>query len=637
MNWLTLDLPQSGVWERFRDGAARVGESAARAVVGRWQRVRALGADPEEPTEPIDDGTALCERRDRLGPLLTGLPEVLDHATRSFAERDFVLLLADAQGVVVEQAGGGRFADEARRVRLIPGSHWSEATRGTNAIGTAIAESRPVAVHGEAHWARPNHGLVCYASPVVDATGELVAVLDATSFVHRADPFARLAVQATAHALSERLRAYAYAAARPISAVERLVDGHAQAAALVERSGRVRRSNGAAGRWLAHRVRWDWAALHAAARSGDRLPLCDRDGQVLDLVRVEPILDARQRTLAVVVLADASRPRARVAPPEPFSALHGTDATLHATRRLAARLAPTPLPLLLLAETGTGKDLLARAIHAASARADGPFVALNCGALTSDLLDSELFGYGPGAFTGALAEGREGYLAAADGGTLFLDEVAEMPPSLQARLLRFLECGAYHRVGEVTERRSDVRLLCATCRDLPALVEAQSFRSDLYYRIRGATLTLPPVRARDDVTELARELLADLVAEQDRPTRPRLTPDAVQALAAWSWPGNIRELKNALRVALILADGPDIALEHLPAELRGSQRQTRDEPPQVAAPPSTDRTQDALAQVEAQAVDRALAASDGNVSEAARRLGVARSTLYRMMARHGIR
>jgi len=641
--WLTLDGTPPALWERFRQGAARAGESAARSIVSRWQRVRALGADPDTPSEPIDAHGDVRARRDRLGPLLHGLPEVLEQTTRAFAERDFVLLLADHEGVVVEQRGGGGFADEARRVRLIPGSHWSETTRGTNAIGTALAERRPVAVHGAAHWARPNHGLVCYATPICDPAGDIVAVLDATSFIDRADPFARVAVESTARALEERLRAYAYATTRPVSAVERLIDGYVTGAMLVEPSGRVRRANHAARRWLAQSPIWDWVALERAARAGETLPIRAHHGGVLGTARIEPLIDGRDRMLAAVVLAHAPTPRPALVRQEragPFDTLHGSDPALQATRRLAARLAPTDLPLVLLAETGTGKDLLARALHAASPRRAGPFVALNCGALTAGLLDSELFGYGPGAFTGALKGGRDGHLAAADGGTLFLDEVAEMPAPLQARLLRFLESGTYHRVGEATERRADVRLICATCRDLPAMVAAGTFRADLYYRIRGAALTLPPVRERADISELARALLADL-ARAEGTGATRFAPAALDAIQSWDWPGNIRELKTALRVARVLSDGDQVDVSHLPPEVQaavGPAQLPQSHPAPVASepPPAALPREQALAAVEASAVARALAESGGNVSEAARRLGVARSTLYRMMARHGV-
>lgn len=640
MSWLTLKVPHTHFWERFREGAGWDVDAATRLLANRWQRVRALGADPEAISEPVETASALRERRERLDPLLAELSEVLLPASQTFAEQDYVLLLADAEGVVLEQAGGGGFEAEARRVRLIPGSHWSEATRGTNAIGTAIAEGCPVAVHGSAHWAQPNHGIVCYAAPVHDAAGEVVAVLDATSRLERAAPFAQLAVTCAARALEERLRALAWARARPDTALYRLLEQCSQPALVIERPGRVRRANAAAASW-ARRVRaWPWAPLEAAALQGEVVPILDAEGAELGRVRAEPVLDPEGRVLAVVLIqeapraAPAARDRQAAGDLAAFEALQGTDPRLEQTRALGSRLARTELPLLLLAETGTGKDLLARAIHKASPRAAGPFVALNCGALSEGLLDSELFGYGPGAFTGALKNGRDGYLAAAHRGTLFLDEVAEMPAALQARLLRFLECGTFHRVGESTERSADVRILCATCRDLPGLVQEGSFRADLYYRIRGAALTLPPLRERTDRAFLAEALLRTL-AQESGLAATTLTLEAREAIAAWSWPGNIREMKNALRVALALSEDGQVGAEHLPAEVAACA-------PGFPAPldaeeaPAEARVA-ALHDVEGGALRRALAAAAGNLTEAARRLGVARSTLYRMMDRHGLR
>ena len=227
-----------------------------------------------------------------------------------------------------------------------------------------------------------------------------------------------------------------------------------------------------------------------------------------------------------------------------------------ATKVAAERFARTRLPILLLAETGTGKDLLARAIHGASPRCERPFVAINCGALSPHLLESELFGYAPGAFTDARREGYEGKVGAARGGTLFLDEVAEMPGPLQALLLRVLEDGTYFRVGESVPRQADVRLICATCRDLPGMVDGGSFRRDLYFRIAGAVLSLPPVRERNDVANLVRHVFAGLAASEnpDAPA-PRLSRAVLERLTAARWPGNVRQIRTALQYAMALADG----------------------------------------------------------------------------------
>jgi transcriptional regulator with PAS, ATPase and Fis domain len=279
---------------------------------------------------------------------------------------------------------------------------------------------------------------------------------------------------------------------------------------------------------------------------------------------------------------------------------------------------------VLLAETGSGKERFAEALHAASNRRDGPFIAVNCGSFAPELLAAELFGYGPGAFTGADRQGRDGLLHAAAGGTLFLDEIGEMPPAMQVALLRVLEDGRFQRVGERAPRQADVRVICATCRDLPALVASGAFRQDLWYRLKGVVLRLPPLRAREDRLALARFLLA----QATRPSPPPSLSPALEALILrHPWPGNVRELKSALEVALVLAEGaPILDLAHLPPDLT-----------QLAEPQTLDdgAPEDALDVVQANAIRRALDACAGNVSAAARRLGVARSTIYRALQRRG--
>lgn len=320
--------------------------------------------------------------------------------------------------------------------------------------------------------------------------------------------------------------------------------------------------------------------------------------------------------------AASRRPAAAVA----FSDLQGEDPQVAATKVAAERFARTRLPILLLAETGTGKDLLARAIHGASPRRERPFVAINCGALSPQLLESELFGYGPGAFTDARREGHEGKIGAARGGTLFLDEVAEMPGPLQALLLRVLEDGTYFRVGESAPRQADVRLICATCRDLPAMVEDGSFRRDLFFRIAGAVLSLPPVRERSDVASLVRHVLARLIAnESPGKSPPRLSRGALDRLCAARWPGNVRQIRTALQYALALSEGGEIRPEHLPTLELSRARGVAPPDPRPDGSHGAHRL-DEMAQA---LVTRAVDDAGGNLSLAARRLGIARSTLYR--------
>ncbi len=241
-------------------------------------------------------------------------------------------------------------------------------------------------------------------------------------------------------------------------------------------------------------------------------------------------------------------------------------------------------------------------------------------------MGSELFGYAPGAFTGASVAGTEGKLGAADGGTLFLDELAEMSAGVQAALLRFLEDRSYYRVGDAHPRRADVRVIAATCQDLPTLVRQGSFRADLYYRLKGACVKIPPLREREDVVELARGLIRELCVELGRAAAPRLSKEIAGAVSGYAWPGNVRELRNALHVALVLGgDAPTIETDVLPDEVF------------ARVYPASGRSGGLLDRAEARALEEAIEASGGNMSEAARRLGVARSTLYRMLERHGMR
>lgn len=392
-----------------------------------------------------------------------------------------------------------------------------------------------------------------------------------------------------------------------------------------------------------------WRELELVASEGQsdlvvdlaiRSPGVPREGWRL---RPERVVARDGRTLAVVAYlsepSGAPNGGKRAAGPASFDDLFAEDPRVVQTKLAAARFAATRLPILLLAETGTGKDLLARAIHAASPRRQRPFVAINCGALSPHLLESELFGYAPGAFTDARREGHEGKIGAARGGTLFLDEVAEMPGPLQSLLLRVLEDGTYYRVGESVPRQADVRLICATCRDLPRMVEEGSFRQDLFYRIAGACLTLPPVRERGDVRGLVLHLLASL-GERERARGLRLAPAALSWMEAQSWPGNVRQIKTALEYGATLAGPGEIQREHLPPMLllrpASLARPVSPASPSDAevAPPGG-QTPGTLAALERELVLRTLRESGGNMARAARALGVARSTLYRQLRRGG--
>ena len=454
-----------------------------------------------------------------------------------------------------------------------------------------------------------------------------------------------MAVRSAATALEDRLRLELWPQRGPNSlrVLQQTLERCAFPAFVVERPGNVRASNDRARALLGRApARIDallglqWSDLERLINVGQlSVDHAARLAQAFPhrQLHVEPVLDLHGDVWAAIVfveprVAPARSRRSNTAPelPKSFHRIAGSDPGLRSVLHHAARVAATSLPVLVCSETGTGKELLARAVHEASRCWAGPMVSLNCGAVQPELMASELFGYAPGSFTGTDPNGREGRLAAAAGGTLFLDELAEMPSALQVLLLRFLESGSYQRVGESKLRHVSVRLICATCRNLESLVQSGEFREDLYYRIKGACLRLPPLRARDDLPELADALLDELAKAESIEPRPRLTTEAHLRLQDHAWPGNTRELKMVLHHALALSRGREVIdADELPLG-----DAVRPAPIRPLAPAGTmrDRKRSALAD--------ALQAAGGNVSAAARALGVARSTIYRQLQRYGL-
>jgi transcriptional regulator of acetoin/glycerol metabolism len=634
MEALLLDDVSESLWSEFhRDDRGAPSSALALPHLSRWARAKKLGAplDGGRDDHLIERGSGLQSRVERVEPLLVDARAVLDDAAAVIAERDFVLLVTDDEGVIVRRAGGGGFADESKCVRLIEGAHWSERARGTNAIGTALSEGRPTVVRGHAHSGQRFHQLVCSAAPVRSADGAVLAVIDATSGMGRHDADVGFIVRATARALEEvlRLRAYASAGAAVARTLARSIERMSCPAIVVESHATIRKANDAAravlrlseGQSVTTALGLRWEDLRDdALRSTPRAIEINQQQFVL---KTEAILGRDGAVLAVLsVIERAQRPSVATAKsaskgPDAFGAIFAEDEAMSASIARARRFATTDVPIVLLGETGSGKELMARAIHDGSKRAAAPFIALNCGAVAPQLLEAELFGAAPHAFTGADPRGRTGLFEAAHGGTLFLDEVAEMPVAMQAALLRVLESGELRRVGEARSRSVDVRLVCATCRDLEQLVREGTFRSDLFYRLKGVSLTLPALRARTDRVELARHLLAR------KGSTATLSASAEHAIRTHRWPGNIRELRSALDVAIALCDGEELTAEHLPL--------TVDAQPDVGAERPV-----MLTEVEGSVVRRVLSEVAGNVSAASKRLGVARSTLYRMMRKHGL-
>ena len=320
--------------------------------------------------------------------------------------------------------------------------------------------------------------------------------------------------------------------------------------------------------------------------------------------------------------------------------IYGASAPMQAVRELIARVAPTAATVLITGETGTGKELVARAVHKNSPRASQPFVAVNCAAFTETLLESELFGHEKGAFTGA-DRSRQGLFEAAHGGTLFLDEVAEMSPAAQAKLLRVITDGQVLRIGTTQPRKVDVRLLAATHRDLEKRVSEGLFRQDLYYRLAVVPIAIPPLRdRREDIAVLSELFLRQVALELKLPKRT-FSPAALDKLQHYNFPGNVRELRNLIERASILSPGSEISADNFPVTSNPGQLQEGGE---SAAPvalsnilPDVDDLRSFLAEAEKTLIVRTLKATNGAQAEAARRLGLSRSDLGYKITKYEIR
>lgn len=596
------------------------------SILKSWQRCAERGFDSHaEPHPEPAPAAKLREIHQRNEHLLRHGRPVLGALQAQAKQACGIAILTDGAGLVLDAIGDPAFAGKAAGVALRPGVSWSEASTGTNAIGAALVEGRAITVHGAEHYFEPHRILTCAAAPLFDPWGRLIGALDLSGHAAGPNLDALSLIGASVDQIEHRMFADAFSRGD----VVRL---HSDPAAL----GGPREGV----------LVFEGSRLVAANRHGLRLLGLDRSA--IGARSFHDLFDDPPQTLAaecrlrsrggVRLHARVRRPTAGVPGARFESAAPAPPAETHAERTApsldaatakdlarAVKLLEGDVPVLIQGETGSGKEVFARAVHHRSSRRAKPFVAVNCAALPEGLIEAELFGYEEGAFTGARRVGSKGLLREADGGVLLLDEIGDMPLALQARLLRVVQERAVTPLGGAKPYPVDIRLICATHRDLKALVAASGFRADLYYRVAQYAFALPPFRT------LADRPGAILALWNTLPTEGRsLAPETLDRMAAYDWPGNQRELVGALKAVVALSEpGETIAPDLLPAQVRGA-----DGP---APPPDAVEggLEGGLEGVALAAMRGALAAAGGNVAEAARRLGVSRSTLYRRALRDG--
>ena len=605
-------------------------------VARSWRRSLAAGL---LPTGRIADSEHASGNR--LGHLLACNHDLLAHSRpvmeylfEQVRHSESMVILADKRGTLMHTLGDTDFLGKAERVALTPGASWHEQHRGTNAVGTALAEACNVEIHGAEHFLERNGFLTCAAAPIMSAGGELMGILDISGDQRSRHPHTLGLVSTAARMIENRL---IIASCR--HQIRLHLHAHPEGIGTVAEGILVLSPDG----WLVGANRCGLSLLHLARADLGATPI----SRVIDL-NFDELLSRHKRrpgqpssvrlhdgtTLFVQVHADLpalsispSADKAVVSPKDPLAGLDTGDAQWRSATDKARRVAGKPIPILIQGESGVGKELFARATHDTGPRRDGPFVAINCAALPENLIEAELFGYAPGAFTGSRREGNLGRLREAHGGTLFLDEIGDMPLPMQTRLLRVLQERQVTPLGGGKSVNVDFALICATHQNLREAANKGSFRSDLYYRINGLTVHLPSLRERSDFQALTERLLADL----NPSCEVHLAADLLEKLSRHLWPGNLRQYVSVLRTASAMLDSDEHCIDwkHLPDDMA---EELSANPRSAQPAPIGGATQNLRALSNA-AIQQALKGSRGNISEAARRLGISRQTLYRKMDR----
>ena len=609
----------------FDDGVSPVG-LVDEPVLRSWRRCLDQGRQVGEPVEfdPVERGT-LAHLLDAQQSLLDVARPALTALAGAVTNAGYAVLLTDLHGRVLAVEGGVERRSVPLRQAFRPGVNLSEEMIGTNAMSSAIAERRSVRVLGPEHFFADNQIFHCCAAPVFDAQGSVVGAVDVTRDLPGLAVGALALTQQCARRIERNLFERVPAFMRLKLDTE--ADGD-DAWLAFDRDAVLVAATPVALHWLdlptvppgacftdLFDERFD-AVLHATRR-GASVALHLRGGVCL---RASASHDPKVAQTARPPMA-ANRHLHNRAPER----LEFGDTAIDAAFARGLRAFEAGLPVLVTGETGTGKEVAARALHDASERRGGPFVAINCGAIAPHLMAADLFGHVEGAYTGARRGGNAGRIEAAQGGTLLLDEIGDMPFDLQVGLLRVLDSGEVVRVGSTQALRVDVRFICATHRDLRSLVAQGRFREDLYYRISAFTWHLPPLRSRSDFDAIVDTLLAQIGCAPER-----LGPQLRVALRARRWAGNVRQLRQSLRVAMALADndnGP-LGIECFPAEEAAA------EPPLGAASAPADQGRELnWERHQQQAIALALERSGGNVTAAAALLGIGRATLYRKLGK----
>jgi sigma-54 dependent transcriptional regulator, acetoin dehydrogenase operon transcriptional activator AcoR len=649
--WSPCTRMEKQFWNEFvRKGNAQT-PPVRRAILDSWKRCRNAGVEfgAGKCKDFISD-RQLGERKGLLREISEPIMETLHQCVRGSG---FVIVLVDTDGYILASLGDLVSLRQAEKLNFGPGANWSEHSVGTNAIGTALTTGCSIEVTGSEHYCETHHLWTCAAAPIRDPNGEVVGCLDMSGPREKAHFYSLGIAVAAVRAIEERLRLeqshkYYVSVSKHLATIFNSVS---EGLITVDNKGLITGINAPAARLL---------MLHPRDLIGRSInDVVRMDRKLRDFVEggreylEEELLLKSQSTYVrcvgsanSIISEDGSKlgavltfTKAREASSKTsvgqvgdsrflFKDIIGESLTMRETLEKAKKVAKSPSTILILGESGTGKELFAQAIHNASDRKDGPFVSVNCGAIPAELIQSELFGYAEGAFTGAKRGGRLGKLELANGGSIFLDEIGDMPLEMQVNLLRVLEGKAIVRVGDNKVIPVNVRIIAATNRSLYDEVSRGRFREDLFYRLNVVAITIPPLRDRKGDIRLLTDHYIETISRKVGKSIENVEPTVYGTLDAYHWPGNVRELANAIEYAINLLQGDELKLSHLPPHLKKKQTvQTMPDDGEIMP----------LALVEKRAIENTLLHFGGNITKVSCALGIGRNTLYDKMRKYEIR
>jgi transcriptional regulator of acetoin/glycerol metabolism len=616
-------------------------------IFNSWQRcVNDHGLDPDNEHGPhFVDSKVLQESKERLSSLLNIARVEMANLYQQVAGSGHSILLTDNTGMIINYVGDPAFDEEAARRGLTEGAVWTEKHQGTNGMGTCLAEQRPLIIHQDEHFFSSNLSLTCTAVPIFDPSHKVIGVLDTSSKSSNAQQHTMALVKMSAKTIENRvfLCTFKNHYIMRFHSRPEFVNTLGEGLIAFQNDGTVLAATPSALFQLNFKS-CEELRNHKIDELFDSPLQTLLHHSVYGSLHAVPIHQSEhsKRFFAIVQIPESESPGKQGSKSEKRPVTKRTAAFTLGTQdplefgdpqmaqniRIARRVLGRDIPILLHGESGTGKDVFAKAMHLASEYSEKPFVAINCASIPESLIESELFGYKAGAFTGASRNGSPGKIVQANGGTLFLDEIGDMPLSLQARLLRVLEEKEVVPLGGHTPVSVNLRVISATHRNLPDMVQEGSFREDLYYRLQGVKVTLPPLRERADRYNLIKHLI-DIESRSDGRSL-QVNEEVIERLSNYYWPGNIRQIRNVLRTMIALAESDRITVDDLVDDLlheaHGSANGETNQPQVEEAKPH-----DPLRNAERNALLQELERHRWNISNAAKSLMLSRNTLYRKM------